>query len=178
MTKRNSFVLLFIIKIVLNEYISKSKSGNQLLELQQEYNSFVQQYTKLIDKIEKNKLIIIKNDEKIQQLNEMIDSLTVIAEKNYNLILNPEDNKNSKEKEKLSNLRKSLINEYGDNYNNKNILKNIIQTKENEISKQKRMISDYNNQISNFKNEVTLIEDELRRMYNTINEIVKEEELT
>ena len=79
----------------------------------------------------------------------MIDSLTVIAEKNYNLILNPEDNKNSKEKEKLSNLRKSLINEYGDNYNNKNILKNIIQTKENKISKQKRMISDYNNQISN-----------------------------
>jgi hypothetical protein len=165
-------------KIVLNENISKSKSGNQLLELQQEYNSFVQQYTKLIDKIEKNKLIITKNDEKIQQLNETIDSLSVIAEKNYNLILGPEDNKNSKEKEKLSNLRKSLINEYGDNYNNKNILKNIIQTKENEISKQKRMISDYNNQISNYKNEVTLIEDELRRMYNTINEIVKEEELT
>ena len=73
-----------IYKLILSTQ-KESKSERNLIHFQEQYNIVVENYSNLVDKIEKYKKYIQINEEKINKLSEMKSNLELIANEKYNL---------------------------------------------------------------------------------------------
>ena len=156
-----------IYKLILSTQ-KESKSERNLIHFQEQYNIVVENYSNLVDKIEKYKKYIQINEEKINKLSEMKSNLEFIANEKYNLNVYEDSYSMKKNKSKLVTLRKKNQQEYGEHYMNKNILQNEIEQKEREKMNKMRKIYELEKILKTKTEEAKNAEQLIQNIYNPI----------
>lgn len=156
-----------IYKLILSTQ-KESKSERNLIHFQEQYNIVVENYSNLVDKIEKYKKYIQINEEKINKLTEMKSNLELIANEKYNLNVYEDSYSVKKNKSKLVTLRKKNQQEYGEHYMNKNILQNEIEQKEREKMNKMRKIYELEKILKTKTEEAKNAEQLIQNIYNPI----------
>lgn len=156
-----------IYKLILSMK-KETKSERNLTHFQEQYNIVVENYSNLVDKIEKYKKYIQINEEKINKLTEMKSNLELIANEKYNLNVYDDSYMMKKNKTKLVNLRKKNQQEYGEHYMNKNILQNEIEQKEREKANKMRKIYELEKILKTKTEEAKNAEQLIQNIYNPI----------
>lgn len=156
-----------IYKLILSTQ-KESKSERNLIHFQEQYNIVVENYSNLVDKIEKYKKYIQINEEKINKLSEMKSNLELIANEKYNLNVYEDSYSMKKNKSKLVTLRKKNQQEYGEHYMNKNILQNEIEQKEREKMNKMRKIYELEKILKTKTEEAKNAEQLIQNIYNPI----------
>lgn len=156
-----------IYKLILSTQ-KESKSERNLIHFQEQYNIVVENYSNLVDKIEKYKKYIQINEEKINKLSEMKSNLELIANEKYNLNVYEDSYSMKKNKSKLVTLRKKNQQEYGEHYMNKNILQNEIEQKEREKMNKIRKIYELEKILKTKTEEAKNAEQLIQNIYNPI----------